>query len=294
VSLGQVTDGGQRRSLTGARNTVQSDYLIATSEDVLDRRALAFIQVRMLASQSFGRVAGTESLVSALADVHPGDGATFKIDHLLGGKGTTGPVRRLLDAHQFAGLAPSVELNTHFTQRDVPHAPRERITDDGTLIHDGFALQVSIHRKRNRTGWCDPMAALMVVGHPFLRGRNDAIGLVAVLTGHLLVSSLHLVMGEFKLGLAGLVRSDLSRGGAAETTFIEVLLNLLTPRTGCSEIRLGVAVDFRLAALAAVNLVAQVFQSHSEFRAIYGSAELLRLVDLTRLERPNVTVVGSW
>ncbi len=128
LSLGQVADRGQCRGLAGAGHTVQADRLIAASQDLMDRGPLAFIQVRMIASQALGGVHGAEGLVSALTDLHPSDRIALELEHLRGGERTAWLVTRLGHAHEVAGLEPGLKCHASLLQRDVPHATHERIS----------------------------------------------------------------------------------------------------------------------------------------------------------------------
>jgi len=58
-----------------------------------------------------------------------------------------------------------------------------------------------------------------------------------------------------------------------------MFLDLLAARTRRRKVFSAVAFDFRLAALAALDLVAKLFQPIGQFRAIHRCRILLRLVE---------------
>jgi len=73
--------------------------------------------------------------------------------------------------------------------------------------------------------------------------------------------------------------------------FRQVALNLLSARTRRVQVVLGVAADLGLAAGAAVDGVAQRFEARRQLGSVHRRHKLLALVQLARLQRPNVTVL---
>ena len=74
------------------------------------------------------------------------------------------------------------------------------------------------------------------------------------------------------------MRGDLSGSRAALIFLRKILFDLLAARTRCLQILFAVTFDFRLAALAALDLVAKFSQPMGQFRAIHCRRILLCLV----------------
>src|SRR5439155_10960391 len=72
----------------------------------------------------------------------------------------------------------------------------------------------------------------------------------------------------------------------------EMFLDLPAARTRRLQILFAVAFDFRLAALAALDLIAKFFQPMGQFRAVHCCRILLRLVEFPWLYRVCLAVVG--
>ena len=88
------------------------------------------------------------------------------------------------------------------------------------------------------------------------------------------------------------VRGDLRRPGAALTVRWQLLLDLLAARTRGLQILRRVAANLRLAAVAALDLVAQGGEARRQLRAVHRRRVGLRLVEFARLERAGAPVVA--
>ena len=96
-------------------------------------------------------------------------------------------------------------------------------------------------------------------------------------------------MSSFASGLMG---GDLRSGGTRPLRVREMGFNLLATRTAGLEILLRVPLDFGLIALPALDLIAERTKSHGELGAVHGGAELLRFVELPRLQGPHRAIRG--
>src|SRR6266436_3655012 len=108
---------------------------------------------------------------------------------------------------------------------------------------------------------------------------------------HRAMPLLHLLVGSFQFSFAGLMSRDLCRTGTTQTVLGEMFFNLPAARTRCFQILFAIALDFRLAALAALDFIAKLFEPGSQLRAINRSGVLLRSVKLLRLERVCFSVL---
>ncbi len=65
-----------------------------------------------------------------------------------------------------------------------------------------------------------------------------------------------------------MVGRDLRRRGSVDSLFPEMVFDLFTSRTGSLQIFLRVAFYFRLSMLAALQFVAQLFQTQSQLGSV--------------------------
>ena len=86
------------------------------------------------------------------------------------------------------------------------------------------------------------------------------------------------------------MRRDLRGRRSRATLRLQVLFDLLPPRTRCFQVLARVAFDLRLPVLAALDLVTHLLQPRRQLRTIHRRRVLLRLVQLLRLQRPRVAV----
>src|SRR5208282_4644846 len=86
--------------------------------------------------------------------------------------------------------------------------------------------------------------------------------------------------------------SNLCRARAFSSNLLQVPLDLFSPRTGCIEILLRVALNLRLAMLAAFDLIAQPLQTHGKLGTVHTGRILLRLEKAALLQRPRLAVLA--
>jgi len=125
---------------------------------------------------------------------------------------------------------------------------------------------------------------------PTLGSLDDFCRLVPKPLGEFLVPWLHLLVRHVELGFSSLMSRDLRRHGALSIRFGQIVLDLLATRTGRVEVLTCVASDFRLAAATALYLVAERGQSRCRLGSIDRRGELLRPVQLARLQWTHCTV----
>ena len=84
------------------------------------------------------------------------------------------------------------------------------------------------------------------------------------------------------------MRSNLCRARAFSSNLLQVPLDLFSPWTRCIQIFLRIAFDFRLAMLAAFDLVAEFLQANRKVRTINTGRILLRLEKAALLQRSRL------
>jgi hypothetical protein len=87
------------------------------------------------------------------------------------------------------------------------------------------------------------------------------------------------------------MRSNLCRTRTISSNLLQVPLNLFSPWTGCIQIFLRIALDLRLAMLAAVDLIAQPVKAHGKLGTVHTGRILLRLEKTSLLKRPRLAVL---
>ena len=106
--------------------------------------------------------------------------------------------------------------------------------------------------------------------------------------------ALHLVVRDARrFGFTGLMRRNLGGFRAAMLALRELVLNLLAARTRRVQVVLRVAADLRLAARAALDLVAQRLEPRGQLRPVHRRRVCLALVELARLQRADVAVLRA-
>ena len=86
---------------------------------------------------------------------------------------------------------------------------------------------------------------------------NYAICLIAVLCGKFAMSLQHLFARKQVFTIPCAMGSNLCGARTLSSDLLQVLFDLFSPWTGCFQIFLRIALDFRLAMLAAFDLIAQ-------------------------------------
>src|SRR5208282_3868392 len=89
----------------------------------------------------------------------------------------------------------------------------------------------------------------------FVRLGYNAIRLMAVLPRQFAVPLQYLFRGMNLLVVPRTMGSNLCRARAFSSNLLQVLLDLFSPWTGCIQVFLRVAFDFRLAVLAAFDFI---------------------------------------
>jgi hypothetical protein len=159
---------------------------------------------------------------------------------------------------EFASLNATIDLLLDIVEARLPERSLQASRTIDSLLHNRFAFQIAIAREGDGPPCgIGLLTVVLVMRAPVLDGFNDLHRLVPKALGDVLVPLLHLFMRHVELAVARLVRRDLCRRGAVSTRFGQVVLNLLTARTGRIKVLARVAADLRLAAATTLDLVAQ-------------------------------------
>jgi hypothetical protein len=142
----------------------------------------------------------------------------------------------------------AVKLLAHLRERYFAQSTAQGIAHDGAFIGYGIPLKVS--SPRIRKSFLDSFLLLFFACSftplvPVPGFFDDALRLVAILRGHILMATLHFLVWDIELGVSGAVLRDLGGSRSGESGLLQMLLNLLPARTGRGEIFLAVAFNFR-------------------------------------------------
>ena len=97
---------------------------------------------------------------------------------------------------------------------------------------------------------------------------DDAVRLMPVLRGQLAVALQDFSRRQQFLAVARMVGRDLCCRCSVDSLFPEMIFDLFTSRTGSLQIFLRVSFYFRLSMLAALQFVAQLFQTQSQLGSV--------------------------
>ncbi len=121
---------------------------------------------------------------------------------------------------------------------------------------------------------------------------HNPVGLMAVLPRQFVMLPLHLCGRLQLLFVPCAVRCNLSRRCTVNSLLPFVILHLLPSRTRRLQILPRVALDLRLAVLAALQLVAELLQARCQLRAIDRRTVMLRSIKLMRLHGAGLPVLA--
>jgi len=145
-----------------------------------NNRLLGLVQMRVLVGNGDGLRTRKNRLDVVLSRTHPAENLIFRFDGLGGGELTARNALRALDDLKFAQCQSGVKVGADLAVSDFPHAAPEAVADQGTLIHNGLALEVLVAGKVQRfsnsfkrVNWF-----LLLLG-PFARRAYNSVGLVS-------------------------------------------------------------------------------------------------------------------
>jgi len=234
-------------------------------------------------------------VAAPVALLHLADDLPLHLHHLRG--------RDLRASHgrlrlaELACLHPMLKFMPYVRVGDLAHAAVQRRFVDRSPVLHGFFLEQMIagvadglpRSLLRRPGWGlllgEPACALLCLSH-------NPVGLVAVLPGQFSMLPLHLFRRQQLLAVAGAMGGDLPGRRAVDPLLPFVILHLLPSRTRRLQILPRVALDLRLAILAALDLVTQLLKTCGQLRAVDRRAVVLRGVQLVRLHRTGLPVLA--
>jgi len=119
---------------------------------------------------------------------------------------------------------------------------------------------------------------------------DDAVSLMSVLCCQFAVPLQYFLWRQQLLPIPRVVGSDLRCRCATDSLFPQMVLDLFPSWTGRFQVLFGVATDFRLSVLPALQFIAQHLQPHCQFGAIDRSHVSLRDKEFVGLETPRCSI----
>src|ERR1019366_6644151 len=188
---------------------------------------------------------------------------------------------------ELAGIVPLVEVVAYLAVSEVAHAAPQGVAHDLSFVGDGLTFKAAFLGKGD-SFLCSPGH----IRHTILLQRcgtffglcDNAVGLIAKLIRNLPMSGEPLERQENILLVACIVRGNLRGLRPAEAAPRDSLLDLLAARAGCLKVLWRVSLYVRCAALARLDLVAEIAKPEGQFRLVDGSGELLGIEESTLLQ----------
>src|SRR6266545_3445448 len=119
---------------------------------------------------------------------------------------------------------------------------------------------------------------------------HNAISLMSVRRSQLAMPPQNVFLCQQLLTVARVVGGDLRCGCAVDSLFAQMVFDLFTTRAGSLQVFLGVAMDFWLSVLSALQFIAQYLQPHCQFGSIDCGHVSLRNEQFVRLETARASV----
>src|SRR5579864_7846649 len=259
VALRAMTNGGERCGLSRACYAFKRGDAVTAGQDLLNCCPLTVRQMRVFLFNLAARLKASQRGMLILSLAHGADVLAFKLLHFFGRESPRCRSRLVGRLDKAALLNLAAEFLAHLRERCFAQSTAQGITHDGAFVGYGIPLKVSFPRipKSFLDGllfllFACPFAVLV----PVLGFFDDALRLVAILRGHILMAALHFLMWDIELRVAGAVLRDLGGSRAGESGLLPMFLDLLPARAGSGEIFLAVAFDFRRSLGAQFNFVA--------------------------------------
>ena len=191
---------------------------------------------------------------------------------------------------EFAGSDPALEFLPDAGIRGFSHAACQRRFEDCAAVLYRRSLKDMIPGPSH-----GPLSLHLRLSGLMLpvpsRLCDNAVGLVAILSGQLPVPPQDFLLRQQFLAVARVVRGDLRRRSSIDALLPQMILDLFPARAGRLQILFRISLDFRLPMLAAFQFVAQLLKAQRQLRAVYRSDVSLRDEDLMRLKCARLAVV---
>lgn len=110
LTFGGIAHCDERRRLARAGGALECRDLVAAPENLLDRRALAVIQVLLIVGDGLARGFGPELCVAALTGPHPVNCSQLELHHRWRGEGPPWRARVVLAGEKFAAFDATIDL----------------------------------------------------------------------------------------------------------------------------------------------------------------------------------------
>ena len=291
--LRTLADGRKGARFSGARKPLKSVYPVGTCQHLADGRALRVVQkIAGLGLLLGGTI--TQHRFSCVSSVHDVlHVRTLGRDGLGSGEAAAGTVLLALDRAELTFLSSPLELALHFGKADFAHTSAQGLAHDDPLIGDGLALENLLLGEGHGSASITLQAGSLRLAQCTLpRCCDDSFRLVAEVRGHLFMRCQHLGGREGLLTIARRMCGDLRGLWSLETGALHLLFDLLRAWARRVKVRLRIALYFRCAALAWLDLVAQLAKVMGQHRLIDGGRIVLRLKECPLLDGARRTVLA--
>jgi hypothetical protein len=177
---------------------------------------------------------------------------------------------------------------SYLGMESLPHAPVNRSLKDRAFVLNCGTLKGMVarigHRLRHRFLRLHNLVPFVCLCDYMIRLMAEPRRQFAV--------PLQYLIGRMKLlAVAGAMRGNLRRARTLSADLLQVFFDLDTTRARCLQILLRVALDLRLAMLAAFNLIAYALKSHCKLGAVHAGRILLRLKQAALLQCACLPIV---
>src|ERR1035441_4181933 len=287
AALCALTNRVQGGGLAGPGESLQTVDTVAAGQHFLDGSALCWIQEFAGGRVSRGRFFRHDQLNGVLAALHVADGRKLRRNGLAGGELPSRLVLLPWRDFELAAAMPLVEVVAYLAVSEVAHAAPQGVAHDRTFIGNGLSLEAAVLGKGY--GFLCPhtrirhLILLQCCGA--LPGLCDnAVGLVAKLIRNLPMSGEYLGRRENVLFVACIVGGNLRGLRPAEAAPRDGLLDLLASRAGRLQVLRRVSLYVRRAALAGLDLIAEIAKPEGQLRLIDSGCKLLGIKEATLLQ----------
>jgi hypothetical protein len=263
-----LTNRFQCSCLAAPGESLQTVYAVAAGQHFLDGSALCRIQEFAGDRVSYCLFFRHDRRNNILAALHVADSRKLRRNGLAGGELPSRLVLLPWRDFELAGIVPLIEVVTYLAVSEVAHAAPQGVAHDRAFVGDGLTLKAAILGKGD--GF---LRAPGRIRHTILLQRcgafsglcDNAVGLVAKVIRNLSMSGKYLGRRKNFLFVACVVRGNLRGLRSAETALCDGLFDLLAARAGCLKVLRRVSLYVRRAALADLDLVAEIAKPEGQF-----------------------------
>ena len=266
--LHSFPDHRQGRCIAGTGNSIQADNLLAAHRNAIDHLALRWTQLCVTVlgrNPQRRRNQHRIAVVALIAALHTSDDLLLHAGHFSSRIERCCTSFNSSNGNELPALHSVRKFLSHLFVGSLRNATADcRLQDASLILHgrafkdviasigDGLSFRLKFRLVRM------PRKKLCMV----TRLGDNAIRLIAVLCSQFTVPVRYFFWRANLLTMPRAMSRNLCRARAFSSNLLQVPLDLFSPWTGCIEIVLRIAFDFRLTVFAAVDLIAQCLQSN--------------------------------